>query len=52
MLLSRRTDVDYGDFDSIDDEEAADSVQKADAFLSRINELRTTLIDDMAGPTG
>lgn len=52
MLLSRRTDVDYGDFDAIDDEEADDSVQKADALLAGINELRITLIDDMTDTPG
>ena len=40
LLLSRRTDVDYGDFDSITAEEAQDSLRKAEALLKQIDELR------------
>ncbi|MEX2445553.1 MAG: HEPN domain-containing protein [Alkalispirochaeta sp.] len=40
LLLSRRTDVDYGDFDSTTAEEAQDSLQKAEALLEQIDELR------------
>ena len=40
LLLSRRTDVDYGDFDSITEEEAQDSLQKAEALLQQIDAVR------------
>lgn len=40
LLLSRRTDVDYGDFDSISKEEAQDSLEKAEALLAQIDAVR------------
>lgn len=40
-LLSRRTDVDYGDFDTVD---AADSQQIAVEFLSSLENLKTKLV--------
>lgn len=47
ILLSRRTDVDYGDFEEIDREKAEDSLKKAQEFLLKaerlINELSTDL---------
>lgn len=43
LLLSRRTDVDYGDFDSTTEEEARDSVQKAEHLLSQIDGVRSSL---------
>ena len=46
-LLSRRDDVDYGDFDSITAAEARDSVSIADATLSSIDELRQQLAQEM-----
>ena len=49
LLLSRRTDVDYGDFESVDSVEAKDSIAKAESILSQINAVRKKLINDMAG---
>lgn len=47
ILLSRRTDVDYGDFEEIDKEKAEDSLKKAQEFLVEadrlINELSIEL---------
>lgn len=40
LLLSRRTDVDYGDFDSIGTEDAQDSLEKAEALLAQIDAVR------------
>ncbi len=37
VLLSRRTDVDYGDFDTIGPEDAEDSINKAENILSEIS---------------
>lgn len=39
-LLSRRTDVDYGDFDTIDAAEAQDSLQSAERILEISEETR------------
>lgn len=47
LLLSRRTDVDYGDFEMIDTEDAEDSVQKAETVLQSINEVRKNLIKEL-----
>ncbi len=44
LLLSRRTDVDYGDFDSISKEEAQDSLEKAEALLAQIDAVRKGII--------
>ncbi|TVR68151.1 MAG: HEPN domain-containing protein [Spirochaetaceae bacterium] len=43
LLLSRRTDVDYGDFDSITEEEARDSLVRAEALLDQIGAVRDTI---------
>ncbi len=43
LLQSRRTDVDYGDFDSITEEEARDSLQKAETLLNQIEAVRHEL---------
>ena len=47
ILLSRRTDVDYGDFESIDMAEARDSIGKAENTLKLINDLRKRMIEDL-----
>jgi uncharacterized protein (UPF0332 family) len=47
LLLSRRTDVDYGDFEIIDAEDAEDSVQKAQDIIQKIDALRRSLAADM-----
>lgn len=38
LLLSRRTDVDYGDFDSIDKEDAFNSLNDAKTFIEAIEQ--------------
>ena len=43
ILLSRRTDADYGDFETIDRIEAEDSVAKAEEILNQIDALRLRL---------
>ena len=50
LLLSRRTDVDYGDFDAIETEDAADSVTKAAEVLKQIDTLRLQMIRDLEKP--
>ena len=42
-LLSRREDVDYGDFDSITRDEAEDSVARAEETLAAVDALRSRL---------
>ena len=42
-LLSRREDVDYGDFDSITRDEAQDSVARAEETLAAVDLLRIRL---------
>ena len=39
ILMARRTDVDYGDFESISLSEAEDCVQRADRLLNQIDTL-------------
>jgi hypothetical protein len=46
-LLSRREDVDYGDFDSITADEAQDSVSIADDTLTAIDKLRRQLAQEL-----
>ena len=38
-LLAKRTDVDYGDFESISRSEAEDCVQRADRLLNQVDSL-------------
>lgn len=47
VLLSRSTDVDYGDFEAIDVDEAGDSVRKAEHILQQIDVVRKKLIAEM-----
>lgn len=49
LLLSRRTDVDYGDFESTDTTEAEDSISKGETILRYIDEVRKKLIEDLSG---
>ena len=44
LLLSRRTDVDYGDFDTIDRPDAEDSIRLAERMLSVIDAARQRLL--------
>ena len=46
-LLSRREDVDYGDFDSITRHEAEDSVAIAEETLAAIDTLRSRLATEL-----
>ena len=46
-LMARRTDVDYGDFESTSRSEAEDSVQRADRLLNQIDTLRTRLATEL-----
>lgn len=43
LLLSRRTDVDYGDFDTIDKADAEDSIRIAGDMINLIERTRKTL---------
>ncbi|MCF7929356.1 MAG: HEPN domain-containing protein [Spirochaetales bacterium] len=47
ILLSRRTDVDYGDFDTIDNADAEDSLKKARTILEQIDAVRKELKRDL-----
>ena len=46
-LLARRTDVDYGDFESIDRSEVEDSLQKGEEILKQIDVLRERLSSEL-----
>lgn len=46
-LMARRTDVDYGDFESISQSEAEDCVQQADRLLNQIDTLRRRLAAEL-----
>ena len=50
-LLSLRTDVDYGDFESIDKKEAEAALKKTKSFLKVIEHERKKLIKEMTSPT-
>jgi uncharacterized protein (UPF0332 family) len=47
ILLSRRTDVDYGDFDTIDAADAEDSIRSAELIIEAIDRVRTKLIAEL-----
>lgn len=44
LLLSRRTDVDYGDFDDIGKDEALDSLHNAQSFVETIEQAMGKII--------
>ncbi len=48
LLLSRRTDVDYGDFESINAGETEDSLKKAEYIVKQIDMVRKKLKSDMS----
>jgi uncharacterized protein (UPF0332 family) len=50
-LLSLRTDVDYGDFESIDKKEAEGALKKTKSFLKVIEHERKKLIKEITSPT-
>lgn len=43
ILMAKRTDVDYGDFESISRSEAEECVQRADGLLNQVDSLRRRL---------
>ena len=47
ILLSRRTDVDYGDFDTISSEDAEDSLRGAEEIIETIDRVRINLIKNL-----
>jgi uncharacterized protein (UPF0332 family) len=47
ILLSRRTDVDYGDFDTIDEKEAADSLKSAEELVVSMDATRKKMIAEL-----
>jgi uncharacterized protein (UPF0332 family) len=44
LLFSRRTDADYGDFDSADAADAEEAIRLASGAVEEIERLRTTLL--------
>ena len=46
-LLGRRTDVDYGDFETIDTDDVKQSLADADEIVHTIDSLRTTMIKEL-----
>jgi len=47
ILLSRRTDVDYGDFDTIDANDAEDSLRSAEELITTIDAARMKLVEEL-----
>jgi len=47
ILLSRRTDVDYGDFDTIDAKDSEDSLRDAEVIIETIDQVRKRLIEEL-----
>lgn len=47
ILLSRRTDVDYGDFDTIDAKDSEESLRDVEAIIETIDQVRRRLIDEL-----
>lgn len=47
ILLSRRTDVDYGDFDTIDAADAEDSLRSAEEIIEAIDAVRKKMIAEL-----
>jgi uncharacterized protein (UPF0332 family) len=50
VLLSRRTDVDYGDFDTTGIAEAEDSLQNSEEIVQMIDSARRRIIADFENP--
>lgn len=48
LLLSRRTDVDYGDLELTEPSDAEDSLRVAREILTRIDELRKEMIGNLS----
>jgi uncharacterized protein (UPF0332 family) len=47
ILLSRRTDVDYGDFDTIDAKDSEDSLRDAETIIETLDQVRKRLINEL-----
>lgn len=47
ILLARRTDVDYGDFEIIEASDAEDSLKNAEQLIKAIEEVRTKLVAEL-----
>jgi len=47
ILLFRRTDVDYGDFDTIDAKDSEDSLRDTEAIIDTIDQARKRLIKEL-----
>ena len=47
ILLSRRTDVDYGDFETIDALDAEDSLTRANELMGEVDRLRKEMIESL-----
>lgn len=47
ILLSRRTDVDYGDFDTVDIADAEDSLKIADKMIEGIDKARKEMLKSL-----
>lgn len=47
VLLSRRTDVDYGDFETIDASNAEDSLKIADKMVEELDRLRKEMAESL-----
>jgi uncharacterized protein (UPF0332 family) len=50
VLLSRRTDVDYGDFDTTGIAEAEDSLRSSEEVVQMIDGARRKIIADLESP--
>lgn len=51
VLLSRRTDVDYGDFDSTGSAEAEDSLRSCEEIIRMIDDARRKIIESFGNAT-
>ncbi|MBE0427352.1 MAG: HEPN domain-containing protein [Nitrospirae bacterium] len=47
LLLARRTDVDYGDFEIVEASDAADSLKSAEQIIETIERVRTKLVAEL-----
>lgn len=47
ILMSRRTDVDYGDFDTLSESEAEDTLVLTERFVENIDSLRKKLLQEL-----
>jgi uncharacterized protein (UPF0332 family) len=47
-LLALRSDVDYGDFESVDKDDAEDAIEQAKRFIEIIETVREQLIKEMS----